>query len=56
MSKITLTDENGTYSIEITEIETDLAMVCERLICPVLRAAGYHDDSIKSMFSDEVDV
>lgn len=48
VNKITLTDENGTYTIECACGPTVDDFV-DRLIVPVLLAAGYHRDSISKI-------
>ena len=53
MSKISLTDENGTYTIEIPEEEITLPDYFERLIIPVLRCAGFSRKSIDSYMDNE---
>lgn len=55
MSKIVLQNENGTYTIEQDDCETDdvtIWGVVERLIIPVLRAAGYTEATIQSLWSE----
>lgn len=55
MSKIVLQDENGTYTIEHSDRETDdvtIWGVVEDLIIPVLRAAGYQESTIQSLWSE----
>jgi hypothetical protein len=45
--KITLTDTNGTYTIEIDKEFVHMEEYIELLIKPVLLAAGFHPDTIK---------
>jgi|GEM_PF-5229861 len=53
MSKITLTNDDGTYSIEC-ECGPTLDDVADALLIPVLRAAGYSEATIKGLFSEGV--
>jgi hypothetical protein len=48
VNKIVLTDENGTYTIECVCGPTVNDAV-DRLVVPVLLAAGYHRDSISKI-------
>lgn len=53
MSKMSLTDENGTYTIEIPEEELTLPDYFERLIIPVLRCAGFSKKAIDAYMDNE---
>ena len=53
MRKITLEDEHGTYSIELTDDLATLSAVVSDLIIPVLLAAGYQPETIKDCIGGE---
>lgn len=53
MSRITLTNEDGTYTVEC-ECGPTADDVAEALLIPVLRAAGYSESTIKGLFADGV--
>ncbi len=52
MTKIEITNENGTYSIAIPHENVTISMMMENLIVPALLAAGYSDELITDAFSD----
>jgi hypothetical protein len=55
--KVSMTDENGTYSVEIPSQGTeDGFWLAENCLVPLPRAAGYTNDTLKRLFTDEVDV
>jgi len=60
MMKVTLTDENGEYSVQAFTGEDvsheTLTWVCQNLMVPVLRAAGFCNEVIGTVFTDKVDV
>lgn len=45
-TKLTLENENGTYSVEIPRTELNLDSIFEELWLPALYAAGYHPESV----------
>lgn len=51
--KITLTDDNGTYSIEPKECGESLDQIMENLVIPVLKAAGFQQGSIDRYLNGE---
>jgi hypothetical protein len=50
--KISLTNEYGTYTIELEQEYVQLNDYIENLIIPVLLAAGFVQESIDGYFSD----
>lgn len=52
MTKLTLENENGEYSIAIKEEEINLYNVFQHLIIPILLSAGYSADSINEQLSE----
>ena len=53
VTKITLENENGTYSISIPHDMLNMAMLIESLLIPVLMAAGYGDETIARAFAEQ---
>ncbi len=54
MTKLTLENEYGIYSVENRKDDPDLAAVIEFLVIPVLLAAGYHQNSIDEALGDDL--
>lgn len=46
-TEITLKNENGTYTINVPQVEMHIGDMIQEIIVPVLRAAGYGDSSIE---------
>ena len=53
MSKISLTDENGTYTIEVPDCGESLSAYFDSLVVPVLLAAGFSRESINAYMDNE---
>lgn len=53
-TKITLENENGTYSIEVDKIMMNLDDMQTDLLEPVLLAASYHPTIVKELFQGEL--
>jgi len=49
MTQLTLTNENGTYTVSIPDEDLTLDVIFDRLLEPVLRAAGYSQVSIDGL-------
>lgn len=55
--KMSLTTPYGTFTADVPKCDdADLFVVCEELIAPVLKAAGWSQEVVKEAFSDEVDL
>lgn len=52
-SEITFKNQYGTYSIEIPDDDLDIKEVAEKLLVPVLLAAGYHIKAIEKYIKNE---
>lgn len=53
MSKITLENENGVYSIQCCDEQLKIDDVFDYLIIPMLLAAGYHPETINRYIGGE---
>ena len=53
VTKITLENESGTYSVSIQHDKLDMGEVVEYLLNPVLMAAGYGDEPITVVFAEQ---
>jgi len=53
MSKISLTDEYGTYTIDCFDELSTLTDMFERLVIPVLVAAGFSRESINAYMDNK---
>ena len=50
MSKITLTDEHGTYSIDSSHNPVTIIEIIDYLLKPVLLAAGFSEQTVNEAF------
>lgn len=56
-TKLTFENEHGTYSVSLREESMCVIDVMEKLVIPLLRGAGYHEDSvIEALAEAKVDV
>ena len=53
MTKIEFTTESGAYAIAVHPDNMAIDEVVERLLIPVLMAAGYGDESIRRAFAEQ---
>jgi len=51
MTQLTLTNENGTYTVSIPDEHLSLDVLFSRLLEPVLWAAGYHQATIDELLA-----
>lgn len=50
-TRITIENENGTYSIEVPQTELTIDELMDHLVRSVVAAAGYHHDRIDEWLS-----
>lgn len=53
MTKITLENEDGVYSIEVTKECVTMTDIVEDLLIPLLSAAGFHQDMVRRTLTGE---